>query len=101
MAECRLPPIHETGDGRFASFDVTPMVRDLTQQVVKRVDEGAAAEVVAFLAAGGYLAAHDAALREQVSREILAGIVRADDGSLNPFAMGEYHAARIARGGAS
>ena len=47
------------------------------------------------------LAAHEAAVRESVAREIEADIVRPDDGSPNAFAMGEQHAARIARGGAS
>lgn len=40
----------------------------------------------------------EAAVRERIARDIEADIVRADDGALNPFAMGQEYAARIARG---
>lgn len=40
----------------------------------------------------------EAAVRAQIAAEIEADLVRSDDGSLNAFAMGQQHAASIARG---
>lgn len=56
MSDYHIPKMEASEDGSSVSIDLTPMVHDLTRQVVKRVEEGAAAEVVAFLAANGHLA---------------------------------------------
>ena len=44
------------------------------------------------------VAAVEPLIRDQIAQEIRADLVRADDGTLNAFAMGEQHAAHIARG---
>ena len=56
MSDYRIPKMEASEDGSSVSIDLTPMVHDLTRQVVKRVEEGAVDEVVAFLAANGHLA---------------------------------------------
>lgn len=50
-----FPKMEVTEDGLSASFDLTSMVHGLAQKVMKRVEEGAVGEVVAFLAANGHL----------------------------------------------